>query len=60
MESFMKKIQVPLDELLNIYDLLEELNELFHQPLNYEDQEHVCKFADKNYQRIHELYYNTV
>ena len=47
-------------EVRRVYELLEKLQELFHQPLYYEDPGRVRKFAEANYGEIRELYYNVV
>lgn len=55
-----RKVEVPLDDLLRIFRLLELTNALFHQPLRYRDEEQVERFASENYKEIHSLYYDVV
>lgn len=51
------KIEVSTEEVKKVYLLLEDLNDFFHQKENYSDIE---KFADQNYKRIHECYYEVI
>jgi len=53
-------IKVPADEVVAIFDLLEEINHLFHQPLRYRDVDLVEQFAKRHYPEIHRLYYDVV
>ena len=55
-----EEITFSIDEVLRIFRFLENLNELFHQPMHYEDKDIVQKFAKDNYPEIRELYYNTI
>ena len=55
-----EKITFTLDEVLKIFNLIENTNELFHQPMRYKDTEIVEKFAKENYPTISELYYKTL
>ncbi len=55
-----KTIEVSLKEVQDVYDLLEEINHLFHQPMYYQDKEMVEIFAKKNHKKISELYYKKV
>ena len=55
-----KEIVFSIDEVLRVFKLLENANDLFHQPMKYEDIEMVKKFANDNYSKIHELYYETL
>ncbi|ADZ92704.1 hypothetical protein [Marinomonas mediterranea] len=54
------KVDVSVDEVKRVFDLLEKLNSLFHQPMKYEDSELVIAFAEANYKEISTLYYNVV
>ena len=45
------------DDLMKIFYLMEDLNDYFHQPMNYENLDDVEAFAAKIYPRIHEAYY---
>ena len=55
-----KEITFTLDEVLKIFNLMENANELFHQQMSYRDTEIVEKFAKENYPMISELYYKTL
>ena len=55
-----KEITFSVDDVLRIFKFLENSNELFHQPMRYENTEIVKKFANDNYSEIHELYYKTL
>jgi hypothetical protein len=55
-----QKIDVSIDEVRRVFDLLEKVNSLFHQPMKYEDSELVKAFAETNYKEINDLYYNVV
>lgn len=48
------------DELKQLFLLLEELNDFFHQPMNLEDSERVRAFAERVYPEIRTMYYETV
>jgi len=52
-----EEITLTVEEVLRVYKFLEKTNDLFHQPMRYEDSEVVKKFADDNYPEIRELYY---
>ena len=52
------KIEIELEEAKRVFRLLEEFNELLHQPLNYEDTKYVTAFAASNSPESKELYYN--
>jgi len=56
----MNKIEIETEEAKEVFELLEELNDLFHQPISYENHEAVKTFAEKHYAKIHKLYYDTV
>lgn len=56
----MKTVKVPLSELLEVYDLLERLNQLLHQPMHLEDPQLIEQFADHNYPIVRRLYYDVV
>lgn len=55
-----KSIEIDVSEARRVFDLLEKINDLFHQPMKYKDIEVVESFADDNYSEIQELYYNIV
>ena len=55
-----QKIDVSVDEVRRVFDLLDKVNSLFHQPMKYEDSGVVKTFAEANYKEINELYYNVV
>lgn len=53
-------VTLPISEVKEVFELLEEINRLFHQPAYYEDRERVRAFARAQYPRIRRLYYETV
>jgi len=55
-----KTIAVNADDLIEIYLLIEEINDLFHQPLKYSDAELVSNFADTHYPQIKRIYYEVL
>lgn len=55
-----QKIEVSVDEVKRVFELLGEVNALFHQPLKYEDPNVVRAFSENNNDEICELYYNVV
>lgn len=55
-----QKVDVSVDEVKRVFNLLEKVNSLFHQPMKYEDPELVKAFAEGNYKEISDLYYNVV
>ncbi|GGQ02505.1 hypothetical protein [Shewanella ulleungensis] len=55
-----EEISFSVDEVLRVFRFLENSNELFHQPMRYEDKDIVQKFAKDNYPEIRELYYRTI
>lgn len=55
-----KQVSISVEEIKEVFELLEKINDLFHQPLSYRETEIVENFADSNYQEIKKLYYDTV
>jgi hypothetical protein len=55
-----KKIEVQLDEVKEIFLLLEELQRFLHQPMNYQSKEDFEKFVHNIYPDVHKSYYETV
>jgi len=53
-------VQVNVNDVRRVYELLDKLRNLFHQPLYYRDPNVVERFADENYSEIMDLYYKTV
>lgn len=51
---------ISVSEIKEVYEFLEEINHLFHQPLNYQDSETIEIFAKDHYPQIHKLYYEVV
>lgn len=62
MGEFMSdKIQVDLGEVKQLFSLLEELHEFFHQPMHYENSEEVTNFLQNGtYEKLRMMYYDTV
>lgn len=48
------------DEMRELFLLLEDLNEFFHQPDNYSSISQVEKFARQIYPSLEKMYYKTV
>ncbi|WP_197272156.1 hypothetical protein [Neisseria sp. 83E34] len=48
------------DDVMEIYLLLDKLNEIFHDPDRSGDINIIQKFGDTYYPVIHKLYYETV
>lgn len=53
-------ISIPLDEARRVFELLEKLHELMHQPLVYRDIRQVENFVEHNYAEVRDLYYQVV
>ena len=47
-------------DLFELYRLLEESNNFFHQPLNFNSIDGINEFARKYYPVIKEMYYKTI
>lgn len=54
------KLEIKTDEAVRIFKLLEDMNDLFHQPMKYKNAEVVEQFSLENYDEIKDLYYNVV
>ncbi len=55
------KIEVKLDEVKQVFSHLEDLNQFFHQPMNYETIENVENFLQNGgYEKIRTMYYDIV
>ena len=48
------------EDIMEIYLLMDKLNEIFHDPSRSEDIDTIKKFGDKYYLIIHKLYYKTL
>lgn len=55
-----RTVPVPVEELERLYELLEEMNQLLHQPLSYRDPEVMERFAEAHYPTLKALYYDVV
>lgn len=55
-----RQINISSAEAKRVFDLLEKVNDLFHQPMKYKDSGVVESFVDVNYQEIKSLYYKVV
>jgi hypothetical protein len=53
-------INIELDEVCRVFDFLEKVQDLMHQPEKYEDIDIVKKFVEENYSEVKELYYDVV
>lgn len=51
-------------DLIEIYSLIEELQQFFHQPLNFENTSEIklsaLQFAETIYPKLHKAYYETM
>lgn len=48
------------EDIMEIYLLMDKLNEIFHDPSRSEDINIIKKFGDAYYPIIHKLYYKTL
>ena len=55
-----EKVEVNVEEIRRVFAFLEEANDLFHQPMKYENSDVVKKFSKEHYGEIKELYYDVV
>ena len=56
-----KTIQVAVDEVKEVFLLLEELNSFFHDPEKYGDHSRLIHYVEGDmYPKLHEAYYETV
>jgi hypothetical protein len=56
-----RSVSVPLDEIQQVYSLLVEYQQFFHQPLHYNEQTEVLQFLqDGAYRRLSDAVYTTV
>jgi hypothetical protein len=53
-------IEVNSEEILEVFNLLDELNDFFHNPLNHQSIEQVDAFSNRVYPDIKKAYYKTV
>ena len=54
------EIKISANQVRELYALMEEMNDLFHQPIYYEDKETVIAFAEKYSPAIKKAYYETL
>ena len=54
------ELKVPVDDLKELWILMEDLNGFFHQPMNYESSVHAGEFAEDHYPLIRKAYYSTL
>jgi len=56
-----QKIQVSLDEVIEVFLFLEELNSFFHDPEKYGNQAKLLRYIENGmYDKLHTAYYETV
>lgn len=56
-----RMVTIPLSEVKQIFSLLVEYQQFFHQPLHYDEQKDVMRFLRKGaYNRLHKAVYTTV
>lgn len=54
------EVSIDVTEIVRVFRLLEEMNDLFHQPAKYGDPAVVKEFANEHYPEIKDLYYEVV
>lgn len=54
------KVEIDIEEIKEVFFLLEELNDFFHQKDKYSDTKCVEKFADNIYPLLNKSYYDIV
>ncbi|CAA0186481.1 hypothetical protein [Tenacibaculum maritimum] len=47
-------------DIIRLFRLMEDLNDHFHQSLNYTNPEKSAEMAKKNYSEIKDFYYNII
>src|ERR1044072_3928466 len=56
-----ESIQVPLQQVKEVFLFLEELNSFLHDPQKYRNAEALVQFVEHGmYRKLHETYYHTV
>lgn len=56
-----EKIQINLNEVKELFLFLEDLNQFFHSPSNYGDQQQLIAYVEGGmYDKLRRLYYHTV
>ena len=63
MKKYTKKKYMKIlnkEDIMEIYLLMDKLNEIFHDPSRSEDINIIKKFGDAYYPIIHKLYYKTL
>ena len=55
-----EEVVVELKDVMRVFQLMEEMNAFFHQPMNYESADKVKAFANSYYPEVRELYYRVV
>jgi hypothetical protein len=51
------KVEIDIDEIRRVFEIIEQIHDFIHQPLNYSDIE---SFAMHCYPELHEVYYKVV
>ena len=54
-----RKVEVGLDEVVELFRLLEDVNQFLHQEMNF-TEEKLRDFAERVYPRCRRLYYDVV
>jgi hypothetical protein len=52
-----RKVELELDEVKEVFLLLEEMNAFFHQPMHFDDSPQTEEFAGRIYPELHRLFY---
>lgn len=54
------RVEVDPGEVRRVFQLIEKVHDLMHQPMRYRDPEQIERFVEANYAEIKELYYRVV
>lgn len=52
-----EKVEIAVDEVRRVFELIEQIQQFLHQPMNYKD---IQSFAKLCYPELHEVYYEVV
>lgn len=52
------KVEVKLDELKRVFNIVEEVHDLLHQPEKYKDTDVMDSFVQEHYAELHAVYYD--
>lgn len=55
-----KNIEVKLDEVKRVYNMIEQVHDLLHQPEKYRNTDVIDSFVQENYGELRDLYYDII